>query len=451
MKFTSNADGEADRVAPTLGLLPWGNVIEDFLDGIGLSIDAFCTEMTGGWLFGYVDALKWAGWRTVVFCTSARVQAPERRTHRDTGATICLLPASRSYRAVSSLMKNPYGWELHQVFGRAPTWARPVQTVLRSVAPYLATPLRSLARELRREGCAALLCQEYEYARFDACVRLGRRMRLPVFATFQGGDRPASRLEAWVRPWSIAAARGLIVPARSEAQRVTQVYRISDNKIGLIPNPIDLSRWPTIERGIARAALGLPIEARIAIYHGRIEMHRKGIDLLLEAWRRVVSERSGRDLRLIIVGSGRDADRLRRYLNGAPVPGLHWVAEYVTDRDIIRHYLCAADVYASASRQEGFPVALLEAMACAVPVVSTDAQGVPDILQDNEAAGGILVPRDDPIALAAALGRIIDDEAFARRLARAARRHVEMHFSMPAVGAQLSRFLTSHGAIAGTA
>jgi starch synthase len=39
-------------------MLPWGDVIEDFLDGIGLSLDEFCDDMTGGWLFGYVGALS---------------------------------------------------------------------------------------------------------------------------------------------------------------------------------------------------------------------------------------------------------------------------------------------------------------------------------------------------------------------------------------------------------
>jgi hypothetical protein len=39
---------------PTIALLPWGDLIEDFLDTIGVSFEAFCNEMTGGWLFGYI-------------------------------------------------------------------------------------------------------------------------------------------------------------------------------------------------------------------------------------------------------------------------------------------------------------------------------------------------------------------------------------------------------------
>ena len=66
---------------PVIALLPWGNVIEDFLDTIGVSLEDFCTEFRGSWMFGYVDALRQVGVRTVVICISARVTAPARFIH----------------------------------------------------------------------------------------------------------------------------------------------------------------------------------------------------------------------------------------------------------------------------------------------------------------------------------------------------------------------------------
>ena len=432
----------------TVALLPWGNVFEDYLDGIGLSIDDFCTKMTGGWLFGYVDALQLAGVRSVIFCVSSRVWKPERRVHRDTGAAICLLPASASYRAVRRLMKNPYGWDLEHTFHRIPRFVRAPLTAVRAVAPYLATPLRLLAREMERERCSLLLCQEYEYARFDACVLLGRRMGLPVFATFQGGDRPSSRLEAAIRPRTMRACTGLIVPTRSEAKRIGLAYDLSPEKIGLVPNPINLTDWGQIDRAAARASLGLDDDLSIAICHSRIEMHRKGIDTLLEAWRHVVHEQPKRKLLLILIGSGIEADALRQYLREAPVPRLQWHETYMTDRNAIHRYLCAADVYVSASRHEGFPVAPLEAMACGLPIVATDAQGVPDILEQGEASGGFLVPRDDIARFASALSQVLDNGRLARRLGDAARRSVEARFSLQAVGAQLHDFLIQRMAAA---
>jgi len=122
---------------------------------------------------------------------------------------------------------------------------------------------------------------------------------------------------------------------------------------------------------------------------------------------------------------------------------VQWLNEFVHDRTTIRCYLSAGDVYAFASRHEGFPVALIEAMACQLPVVAADAKGVPDILAEGETSGGLVVPRNDAPALARALGRLLGDEAWSRELGRRARRRIETSFSLEAVGIQLRAFLTN--------
>ena len=94
-------------------------------------------------------------------------------------------------------------------------------------------------RELRREGCGALICQEYEYARFDTCVLLGRRMGIPVFATFQGGKRLWGTLQRFARPIALRHCAGLIIGPRQEIQRVQAHYGVPDAKIAQIFNPID--------------------------------------------------------------------------------------------------------------------------------------------------------------------------------------------------------------------
>src|SRR5947209_3090559 len=94
------------RPGPTIALLDWSHLIEDFLESIGVSFEAFRDEMTGGWMFGYIDALRLAGVRTVLFCVSARVTAPWRFTHVPTGATVCVLPAPMLYRAIRRWVLN---------------------------------------------------------------------------------------------------------------------------------------------------------------------------------------------------------------------------------------------------------------------------------------------------------------------------------------------------------
>ncbi|MBW4595697.1 MAG: glycosyltransferase family 4 protein [Brasilonema angustatum HA4187-MV1] len=437
---------------PAIALLHWGDLIEDFLDSIGVSFEAFCKEMTGGWLFGYIEALKLAGVRTVLFCISAHVTEPMRYIHAPTGATICVLPVPKIYQVIRRPMLNPYGWTVKDVFGDVHGVRQRLYAVLRDVAPYLATPLIELARELRREGCQAILCQEYEYARFDACVLLGQLMRLPVFATFQGGDFQLSRLERPLRPLTIRACAGLIVATQTEVQRVQSHYGVPSAKLARIFNPIDVANWQAIDRAEARAALGIPHDAQVVVCHGRIDIHRKGLDILLEAWEQVLrdsfaaarsADRPERDLRLVLVGTGTDADKLRQRIAQMQLSGVMWRDEYVRDRTTILRYLSAADVYTLSSRHEGFPVAPIEAMSCGLPIVATDAPGVTDILEGGEASGGLVVPRGDSMALALALARVLDNETWRHELSKRARCRAAECFSLEAIGKQLRDFLMS--------
>lgn len=174
---------------PRIALLHWGDLIEDFLDSIGVSFDGFRDAMTGGWMFGYVDALAQAGVETVLVCVTAAVDHPERHRHKDTGATLWRLPASRIYLTLRRLARQPIGQPPQ--FRQRTVW---------EIVPYLSTPFWELARVLRQERCRVLLCQDYEHPRFDACVLLGSALRLPVYATFQGGSAQTYRLEHWTRP-----------------------------------------------------------------------------------------------------------------------------------------------------------------------------------------------------------------------------------------------------------
>lgn len=424
----------------TVALVDWTHLIEDFLDNCGVSFEAFQKEMRGSWVFGYIEALQLADVRTVFFGVSARTEATWCFRHEPTGASVCLLPAPRVYRATRRRVLDPYAITLQSAIGDVHGTRRAVLGALKHLSPYLATPLVNLGRQLRQQGCHAILCQEYEHARFDACVLLGRLLGLPVFATFQGGDWQLSRLEAPVRPLTLRACAGLIIATTTEVDRVRARYRLPPTKIARIFNPIDLSGWGPADRREARAALGIPSEAGVAVWHGRVDLYVKGLDLLLEAWQRVCRERAERELRLMLIGSGQDADALRQRIAALSLPSILWVDEFVHDRELLRRYLAAADVYVLASRHEGFPVAPLEAMACGLPVVASNAPGMCDILVGGEGSGGVVVPLENAAALAQAIGRLLDDEELRMRLGVRAGRRAEA-FSPETIGRQLSGFL----------
>ncbi|MFC3204758.1 glycosyltransferase family 4 protein [Aquamicrobium soli] len=397
-----------------VALFPWGDVVEEFLDPISLALDDFVERMSGGWLFGYAAALQLAGHAPVIVCASECVDRITHRRHAATGTPIEVVPGKRARKGQYDAAYSLRRWR--------------------------ATPLAAFREVLADAGCNAILAQEYEYTRFDALALLARRMGVPLYATFQGGDRTLSWIETVARQASLRSCRGLIVASAAERDRLSHAYPRLRLDIADIPNPIDAQEWQALEREQARTVLDLPADNFIAVNHGRIDIFRKGFDVLVEAWSAFADDPRAQ---LVIIGSGQDDKRFSQLLCDSGLANVRWLSSYTTDRGFLRQWLSAADVYVTASRIEGMPVAPLEAMACGLPVVATDAQGLPDILAEGEASGGLLVRKERPHEIADGLKQLRTDPQLRHRLGLAARRRVEQEFSLAAVGAALDRLLTA--------
>jgi starch synthase len=417
-------------------------VIEDFLEPQGLTLDGFCSEFRGSWMFGYVDALRTAGVRTAILLVSRRVRRLERRVHAPTGADVIVFPAPRAYRMIAGRMQNPYGRTAVQTFGDlqgSRRVLRPLAAVVREAAPWLSTPRRAIRREVVGLGSAAMLCQEYEFPRFDACARISRTSAVPVFATFQGGNYRRWRTEQLVRRRSMHTCAGVIISSALEVERVKVAYGVEDDRIRSIPNPIDLEIWRPGDRAAARDRLGLPTRTALVVWHGRVQVEKKGLDVLLDAWKILQAKRV--PVRLLLVGDGSDRELLRHRIAEEQPVGVTFHNTLIHDPEVLRSYLVAADVYVFPSRHEGFAVAPIEAMACGLPVVAADASGIRETFPEGEASGGIVVPREEPALLASALARLVGDPELTTTLGKRARERVVEAFSLEAVGKRLRAFL----------
>jgi starch synthase len=103
-----------------------------------------------------------------------------------------------------------------------------------------------------------------------------------------------------------------------------------------IPNPIDAQEWQAIEREQARAALGLPAGGFIVINHGRVDIFRKGLDVLLEAWATFADDEQAQ---LVIIGSGQDDKRFSELLRDSGLANVRWLSGYTTDCSFLRQWL----------------------------------------------------------------------------------------------------------------
>jgi len=220
-------------------------------------------------------------------------------------------------------------------------------------------------------------------------------------------------------PWTWLAERLV-----SRADALTVASRFLAERFGgvLVPHVRDTDAWAPerFDRAAARARLGVG-DARVVMFLGTPRSH-KGIDDLVEA-------AAGLDgARLLLVGASADSAAARRWAGREHV---RVVGEIPFD-DVPR-YLIAADVVAVPQRATTdtigqVPAKLFDAMALGRPIVSTAVSMIPEILEGC----GVLVPPQNPIALRAALGRLLDDPAGAEELGRRARRRCAERYSFTA-------------------
>jgi len=211
-----------------------------------------------------------------------------------------------------------------------------------------------------------------------------------------------------------ASRKILTVSSLARAELLDTYPGLSPAAVEVLPYGIDVDRFRSVDHARARAdvrrELGLPVDARIVLTVGT-GFRRKGIDLLLELWRRNPPAGAA----LIVVGNDQRLEAWRRAARSASgsvcFPGPR--------RDIERWY-AAADAFVLASIQDAFGMVVLEALASGLPVVTSRMVGAAEVLEGALADLVVDDPRDGP-SVHAALERALDPQ-MRGRLAEAAQR-----------------------------
>jgi len=164
------------------------------------------------------------------------------------------------------------------------------------------------------------------------------------------------------------------------------------------------SAWTLLDLELDAAAFGVPRERRSVgpfsiVSVGGFDHPVKGHDTLIRAVARL-----GEGYTATIAGGGRMREELDALAKSLGVR-VRWAGE-LPGAESVRQVLASADLFALASRSEGKPRALIEAMALGLPVVATRVGGIPELLPDSQ-----LAPPDDPAAIAAAIRATIEDRA----------------------------------------
>ncbi len=166
-----------------------------------------------------------------------------------------------------------------------------------------------------------------------------------------------------------------------------------------------------------------PVPGRIMVTSSS-DVPMKGLVPLLEA---VAKLRTERDVELVVIGNPRPDGRVARAIERLDLGPVVRCVTGISDEELARNY-AQAQVAVVPSLYEGFSLPAIEAMACGVALVATTGGALPEVV-GQDGVTGLLVPPDDPGALAVGIGRLLDDEELRSRLGAAGRARVLGRFT----------------------
>lgn len=244
----------------------------------------------------------------------------------------------------------------------------------------------------------------------------GKRVVVKIACGGGYGDLAAMRRHKGGRAL-IAICRGAdrFVAVSSEIAGELRAAGVRAARIAAMPPLADTERFRpagTAEKAALRGALGLTVPGPLVTFVGRLAP-QKGLGTLLDAWGHAAH---GSRASLLLVGDGPARSELERLARrGDAASRVRFLGERRDVADILR----ASDAFAFHSLSEGMPNALVEAMACGLPCVSSATGGARDLVCHG--ANGLLVEPSNAAALAEALETILLDAGLRRRLGEAAR------------------------------
>lgn len=270
-----------------------------------------------------------------------------------------------------------------------------------------ATYLPRLVRELARADVAHVFSASYVsflLAPLPA-ILVARALGKPVVLNYRSGEAPDHLRRSRLARWALKRVNRNVVPSRF----LVDVFRRFAIDAVVIPNIVDPGRFKFRERR--------PLSPRLLSTRNFDALYN--VACTIRAFRLIQDARP--DATLTLVGGGPQEPSLRALVRDLGLRGVTFVGRVPPDE--IARYYADNDIYIQSPDIDNMPTSIIEAYASGLPVVSTEAGGIPAILTSG--VHGLLAPIDDHHAIAAHVLRLLDEPALARRVIAAAREAAE--------------------------
>ena len=253
-----------------------------------------------------------------------------------------------------------------------------------------------------------------------------RIFRVPLVLTVHGIPRPRRRMPRMMFRFLERMILGLCCSSCSRIVALTESDRaelidlgVGEELIEVIPNGIDVHEFDQVDPGGFRGDYGIPSDAFLALFVGRLHA-QKGVETLLRAAKNV----EGRNIHFVLVGSGHKETEYRGLAEELHVKNVCFAGE--VKREVLLSAFASCDVFVLPSIFEGMPYVVLEAMAASRPVVASRIPGLAEVIQDGE--NGLLFDGADDKDLARVILSLELDREKAREMGEAGRKLVEKEF-----------------------
>lgn len=247
-----------------------------------------------------------------------------------------------------------------------------------------------------------LILATWAYPDGFAAIVLGKLLKVPVIIKVHGSDINENTLLWGVQPqvsWVLKNAAGVLCVSRDLADKVA---KLGANRLTteVIYNGVDMSKFFPKNQNECRRKLDLVSHSNIILYVGNLK-YAKGCVDLLEAF--ALFAKSNKDTYLIYVGAGQCSNSIKQEAEKLAI-GEQVILTGSKAHEELPLWMGAADVVTLPSHNEGVPNVLLEAMACAKPVVASKVGGIPEIIPEY---AGFLVEKQNKQSLAEALQKAL--------------------------------------------